>query len=77
MGYRANRTTNKLFCTTSLTEGEFCARKTRLSPQYFINDRSNAVVLLWFTVACVGVRVAVNFTLRVIILHVFKFGFGC
>ena len=29
-----------------------CARIICLSPQEFITDRSNAVVLLWFSVAC-------------------------
>ena len=47
------RTKQLMFCTTSKTEG----------PQYFIIDRSKAVVLLWFSVACFGVRVSVTFHL--------------
>ena len=38
--------------------------KTSLSPpQEFVTDRSNAVVLTWFSVACFGVRVSVIFHL--------------
>ena len=32
-------------------------------PQLFITDRSKAVVLLWFSVACFGVGVSVTFHL--------------
>ena len=58
-----------MFCTTSETEGEVCARKTRLSPKKFITDRSKAVVLLWFSVAGFGVRVSVTF--RLTCVHIF------
>ena len=37
--------------------------KTSLSPQVFVTDRSKAVVLTWFSVACFGVRVSVMFHL--------------
>ena len=33
------------------------------APQLFINDRSKAVVLLWFSVTCFSVRVSVTFHL--------------
>ena len=33
------------------------APKTCLKPQLFITDRSKAVVLLWFSFACLDVRV--------------------
>ena len=42
----------KCFFTTSETEGEVGPVKTSLSPQQSITDRSKAVVLLWFSVAC-------------------------
>ena len=32
-------------------------------PQEFVTDRSKAVVLMWFSVACFGVRVSVMFHL--------------
>ena len=38
-------------------------KKTSLSPQEFVTDRSKAVVLTWFSVACFGVRVSVIFHL--------------
>ena len=38
-------------------------RKTSLSPQEFVTDRSKAVVLTWFSVACFDVRVSVMFHL--------------
>ena len=41
-----------VICATSETEGEVDAVKHVQSPQYFITDRSKAVVLLWFSVAC-------------------------
>ena len=51
-------------CTTSVTEGEVARTdKTSLSPQEFVTDRSRAVVLTWFSVACFGVRVSVIFHL--------------
>ena len=40
-----------------------CARKTSLSPQLFITDRSTAVVLFWFSVAGLGIRDSVTFHL--------------
>ena len=40
------------------------AKKTSLGPQEFVTDRSKAVVLTWFSVACFGVRVSVMFHLR-------------
>ena len=44
-------------CTTSVTEGEVARKETSLShPQEFVTDRSNAVVLTWFSVACYDVR---------------------
>ena len=41
------------------------AKKTSLSPlpQEFVTDRSKAVGLTWFSVACFGVRVSVMFHL--------------
>ena len=39
-----------------------------LSPQLFITDHSKAVVLLWFSVACFGVRVLV--TLHIMCAHI-------
>ena len=38
-------------------------RKTSLSPQQLISYRSKAVVLMWYSVACFGVRVSVMFHL--------------
>ena len=38
-------------------------KKTSLSPQEFVTDRSKAVVLKWFSLACFGVRVSVMFHL--------------
>ena len=37
--------------------------KLVLAPQLFSTDRSNSVVLMWFSVACFGVRVSVMFPL--------------
>ena len=40
------------------------ASKSSLSPTViFVTDRSNAMVLMWFSVACFGVRVSVMFHL--------------
>ena len=50
-----------MFCTTSKTEDEVGAVKLVLAPQLFITDLSKAVVLLWFSVTCLGVRVSVTF----------------
>ena len=53
-----------MFCTTSETEGEVVYVKlVEVPPQEFITDRSKAVVLLWISVACFGVRVSVTFHL--------------
>ena len=44
--------------------GRGCAHKTSLSPpQEFVTDRSKAVALTWFSVACFVVRVSVMFQL--------------
>ena len=47
--------------------GRGCAHKTSLSPPppppEFVTDRSKAVVMTWFSVACFGVRVSVIFHL--------------
>ena len=48
-----------MFCTTSETEAKVRAVKHVLQ----LHDRSNAVVMLWFSVACFGVRVSVTFHL--------------
>ena len=58
----------KILCTTSETEGEVSAVKHVSAPpppplKKFITDCSKAVVLLWFSVACFGVRVSVTFHL--------------
>ena len=50
-----------MFCTTSETEGEVGAVKHVVAPQLFITDLSKAVVLLWFSVACFGVRVSMTY----------------
>ena len=42
-----------MFCSTSETEGEVGHVKLVKAPQYFITDGSKAVVLLWFSVACI------------------------
>ena len=52
-----------MFCTTSETEGEVVHVKLVEVLQLFITDRSKAVVLLWFSVACFGVKVSVTFHL--------------
>ena len=52
-----------MFCTTSETEGEVVHVKLVYTTQLFITDRSKAVVLLLFSVACFGVRVSVTFHL--------------
>ena len=54
-----------MFCTTSETEGDVGPVKLvqAPSPRYFITDRSKAVVLLWFSVACFGDRVSMTFHL--------------
>ena len=45
-------------------EGEVARKKASLSPPpIFVTDRSKAVVLTWFSVACFGVRVSVMFHL--------------
>ena len=41
--------------------------------KYFITDRSNAVVLLWFYVACFGVRVSVTFHLMCVHIILVQF----
>ena len=48
-------------CTTSATEGEVARIKLFKLSKEFVTDRSKAVVLTWFSVACVGVRVSVMF----------------
>ena len=52
-------------CTTSVTEGEVARIKLIKAPipEEFVTDRSKAVVLTWFSVACFGVRVSVMFHL--------------
>ena len=52
-------------CTTSATEEDVARIKLIKppSPQEFVTDRSKAVVLTWFSVACFGVRVSVMFHL--------------
>ena len=50
-------------CTASVTEGEVPRKKLVSAPQEFVTDRSNAVVLTWFSVAYFGVRVSVMFHL--------------
>ena len=60
-----------MFCTTLETEGEVVHVIPVLGPQLFITDRSNAVVLLWFSVVCFGVRVSV--TLRLTCVHIIGF----
>ena len=54
-----------MFCTFSETEGEVGPVKQVKAPPppVIITDRSKAVVLLWFSVACFGVRVSVTFLL--------------
>ena len=39
-------------------------------PQYFITERSEAEVLLWFSVACFGVRVSVTFHFTRMCVHI-------
>ena len=41
-----------MFCTISETDGEVVHVTLVLAPEQFITDRSKAVVLLWFSVAC-------------------------
>ena len=41
-----------MFCSTSETDGEVGPVKLVEAPQLFITDRSKAVVLLRFSVAC-------------------------
>ena len=41
-----------MFCITSETEGEVGAVKHVYAPSYSFSDRSKAVVLLYFSVAC-------------------------
>ena len=60
--YHANRTTNLMFCTTSESKGE-------------ATDRSNAVVLLRFYVACFGVRVSVMTNLMSVHIILVRFRF--
>ena len=62
------RTEQPTKCLYHISYGESgCAHKTSLSPppppQEFVTDRSKAVVLAWFSVACFGVRVLVMFHL--------------
>ena len=57
------RTEQPTKCLYHISYGESgCVHKTSLSPPG-ITDRSNAVVLTWFSVACVGVRVSMMFHL--------------
>ena len=53
-----------MFCTASETEDEVVHVQLVYAPQYFITDRFKAVVLLWFSVVCFGVRVSLTFHLR-------------
>ena len=55
-----------MFCTTSATEGEIDTVKHALPLPLLITDRSKVVVLLWFSVACFGVRVLVTFHLMLV-----------
>ena len=65
-----------MFCTTSETKGEVVHVKLVQAPQYFISDRSKAVVLLWFSVACFvfGVRVSVTFHLMCVHIILVRYG---
>ena len=58
------RTEQPTKCLYHISYGESgCAHKTSLGPQEFVTDRSKAVVLTWFSIACFGVRVSVMFHL--------------
>ena len=47
------------------------AKKTSLSPpQEFVTDRSKAMVLLWFSVACFGVKISVMFHLMFVYAYI-------
>ena len=50
-----------MFGTTPEAEGEVQPVKPII-----ITDRSNVVVLLWFSVACFGVRVSVTFNITLV-----------
>ena len=50
----------------------FTTSKTSL-----ITDRSEAVVLLWFSVACVQFGVRVSVTFHVMCVHIILVRFGC
>ena len=50
-----------------------CARKTSLGAQLFITDRSRAVTLLWFYVACFGVRISLTFRLTCVHIILVQF----
>ena len=52
-----------MFCTTSENDGEVVHVKLVQAPKLCITDRSKAVILLWFYVACFGFRVSVMFHL--------------
>ena len=51
-----------MYCTTSETEGEVVHVKVKAA-NLFITDRSKAIVLFCFAVACFGVRVSETFHL--------------
>ena len=48
-------------------------RKTCLSPQLFFTDRSKAVVLLWFSVACFWCP---SFGVQLMCVHIILVRFG-
>ena len=53
---------------------QFWRRKTNvISPQIFITDRSNAVGLLLFSVACFSVRASVTFQLIFVYIILVRF----
>ena len=65
-------------CTTSVTESEAGSFKYVYPippPKLFITDRSNAVVLMWFSVAWFGGKVSVMFHLMILFVH-YIFGSG-
>ena len=63
-GYHASRTTNRMFCTTSETEGEVGTVKSIFSPPvvFYITGGTNVVLLIWFSVFAFFVSVPTVFT---------------
>ena len=66
-----------MYYTTSEIEGEVVHVKlVQVHPQLFITDRSKAVVLLWFFVACFWCK-SFGDVSPYVYLYYFLFGFGC